>query len=68
MTYGLKNNDPAWVLQQRAMGFHGAIVDDVAVIVDSVAADAAGASPLSSADHFAAPRVLGELAAEATSR
>lgn len=61
MTYGLKNNDPAWVLQQRALGFHGAIVDDVSAIVNCVAADAAGASPASSAEYFAAPRLLGEV-------
>jgi hypothetical protein len=51
MTYGPKNNEPAWVLQQRAMGIHGVIVDDVASIVDSMS-EAAGGSPVSSIDLF----------------
>jgi hypothetical protein len=52
MTYGVKNNEVTWVLQQRTMGIHGAIVDDVASIVDSVTSEAAGGSPGSSVDHF----------------
>jgi hypothetical protein len=51
MTYGLKNNEPAWVLQQQMMGMHGVIVDDVASIVDSMS-EATGGSPVSSIDHF----------------
>lgn len=30
LTYGLQNNDPAWVRQQALLGVHAVIVDDVA--------------------------------------
>ena len=33
LTYGLQNNDPECVRQQRALGVQGAIVDDVAGVV-----------------------------------
>lgn len=33
LTYGTKNDDPAWVLRQEAWGVQAAIVDDVSGVV-----------------------------------
>ena len=38
MTYGPCNNDPKFVLRQRALGVHGVIVDDVAGVAAAVLA------------------------------
>jgi glycerophosphodiester phosphodiesterase len=45
LTYGLQNNDPAWVRQQHTLGVQGAIVDDVAGVVSAFGRAAAGVSP-----------------------
>jgi glycerophosphodiester phosphodiesterase len=37
-TYGLRNDDPAWVLAQDRLGVHAAIVDDVAGVVEGLLA------------------------------
>ena len=50
MTYGLANNDPAWVLEQRDAGVVGVIADDVHTIVDCVRGDIGGGSPTSTQD------------------
>ena len=44
MTYGLPNDDPEWVAQQRALGVRGVIVDDVAGVAAALAAKAAAAA------------------------
>ena len=35
LTYGLQNNDPAWVRHQYTLGVQGAIVDDVEGVVSA---------------------------------
>ena len=40
-TYGLENDSAEWVLQQCRLGVHAAIVDDVAGVLASMAAQAA---------------------------
>lgn len=35
LTYGLQNNDPAWVRKQYSLGVQGAIVDDVAGVISA---------------------------------
>jgi glycerophosphoryl diester phosphodiesterase len=35
LTYGLQNNDPAWVRDQYSLGVQGAIVDDVAGVISA---------------------------------
>ncbi|PSC67608.1 Glycerophosphodiester phosphodiesterase GDE1 isoform B [Micractinium conductrix] len=41
LTYGLQNDDPAWVRQQWSLGVHGVIVDDVAGVAAALAATSA---------------------------
>ena len=38
MTYGLPNDDPAWVRRQHALGVAGVIVDDVAGVAAALSA------------------------------
>jgi hypothetical protein len=40
MTYGLMNNELAWVRQQQLLGVHGAILDDVSGVCDAIMASA----------------------------
>ena len=54
MTYGLANNDSAWVLEQKAAGILGVIADDVQTIVQCVREDFCGGSPASTQDTLAA--------------
>ena len=44
LTYGLQNNDPAWVAQQHTLGVQGAIVDDVAGVISAFGRAASGSS------------------------
>ena len=44
LTYGLQNNDPAWVRHQYTLGVQGAIVDDVEGVVSAFGRAAVQAS------------------------
>ena len=44
LTYGLQNNDPAWVRHQYTLGVQGAIVDDVEGVVSAFGRAAVHAS------------------------
>ena len=45
LTYGIDNNDPDWFRQQRAMGVHAVIVDDVGGLLAALRAGGAQEAP-----------------------
>ncbi|KAI8464758.1 MAG: PLC-like phosphodiesterase [Monoraphidium minutum] len=44
MSYGYQNDDPAWVLEQGALGVHGVICDDVPAVLAALRGGGGGAA------------------------